>query len=76
MLCFTSKTGAIKQGIYHPLGVSSYHSKNISIDFVGGLPTTKKTCGYLFMEAERSRNMCVLMHTKNHWCVKINKKII
>jgi len=35
------------------------------MDFVGGLPTTKKGHDYIFMVVDRFNNMCVLIPSKN-----------
>ena len=35
------------------------------MDFVGGLPTTKKGNDYMFVVVEKFNKMCVLMYYKN-----------
>jgi hypothetical protein len=34
------------------------------MDFVGGLPTTRKGHGYIFVVVDRFRKMCILMPCK------------
>jgi len=54
-----------KQGPYHPLPVPTHPWENISMDFVGGLPTTRKGHDYMFVVFDRFNKMCVLMPCKN-----------
>ena len=61
MLCCTWKPSKIKQSLYNPLLVPTHPWENISMDFVGGLLTTKKGHDYLFMVVDRFNKMCVLM---------------
>ena len=42
MLCCTNKPSNRKQGLYHPLPVSTHPWESISMDFVGGLRITSK----------------------------------
>jgi hypothetical protein len=35
------------------------------MDFVGGLPTTKKGHDYIFVVVDRFKKMCILMPCKN-----------
>ena len=42
VMCTTSKPSNRKLGLYTPLPVSSHPWESISMDFVGGLPMSKK----------------------------------
>jgi hypothetical protein len=64
ILCCTSKPSNRKQGLYHLLHVPTRPWESISMDFVGGLPTTKKGHDYLFMVVDRFSKMCILMPCK------------
>jgi hypothetical protein len=64
MLCCTNKTINRNQGLYHPLPVPTQPLENISMDFVGGFPTTRKRDDYLFMVVERFNKMCILIPCK------------
>ena len=61
LLCCISKPINRKQGIYHPLPIPMRTWEIISMDFMGGLPTTKKGHEYLFVVVERFNKICILM---------------
>jgi hypothetical protein len=65
ILCCTNKPNNRKQGLYHPLHVPTQPWESISMDFVGGLPTTRKGHDYLFVVVDRFNKMCILMPCKN-----------
>jgi hypothetical protein len=65
IFCCTNKPSNIKQGLYHPLPIPTRPWERSSMDFVGGLPTTKKRHGYLFLVVDRFNNMHILMPCKN-----------
>jgi hypothetical protein len=65
ILYCTNKSSNRKHGLYHPLLVPTQPWKIISMDFVGGLPTTRKGHDYLFMVVDRFNKMCILMPCKN-----------
>lgn len=65
MLCCTSNPSNKKQGLYHPLPVPTCPWESISINFVGGLPTTRRGHDYLFMVVDRFNKMCALGPFKN-----------
>ena len=64
MFCCTNKPSNRKQGQYHPLHVPTLPWESISMDFVGGLLTTRKGHDYLFVVVDRFNKMCVLMPYK------------
>ena len=65
MLCCTNKHNNNKDGLYHPSPILTHHWESVCMDFVGGLPTTKKGHDYIFMVVDRFNNMCVLIPSKN-----------
>jgi hypothetical protein len=63
-LCATSNPSNRKLGLYTPLPVPSCPWENISMDFVGGLPMSKKNHYYLYVVVDRFNKMCILMSCK------------
>jgi hypothetical protein len=64
ILCCTIKPNNKKQCLYHPLSVPSRPWESNSMDFVGGLPTTRKGHGYLFMVVDMFIEVCLRMPCK------------
>jgi hypothetical protein len=60
-LCATSKPSNRKLGLYTPLPVPSRPWESISMDFVGGLPMSRKGHDYLYVVVDRFSKMCILM---------------
>jgi hypothetical protein len=60
-LCATSKPRNPKLGFYTPLPVPSRPWESISMDFVGGLPRSRKGHDYLYVVVDCFRKMCILM---------------
>ena len=60
-MCSTSKPSNKKLGLYTPLPVPSRPWESISIDFVGGLPISRKGHDYLYVVVDRFSKMCILM---------------
>jgi hypothetical protein len=65
ILYCTKNPSNIKQGLYHPLLIPIRTWENISMNFVGGLPTTRKGHVYIFVVVDRFINLCILMPCKN-----------
>jgi hypothetical protein len=65
ILCCTRKPNNMNQGLYHPLCVPTRPWEHISMDFVGGLPTTRKEHDYLFVVVDMLNKMCILVPCKN-----------
>ena len=63
-LCATRKPRNRNLGLYTPLLVPSRPWESISMDFVGGLPMSKKNHDYLYVVVDRFRKMCILMPCK------------
>jgi hypothetical protein len=66
ILFCTNNPNNRKQGLYHPLLIPTRPWEIISMDFVGGLPTTKKGHDYLLMVVDRLIKICILMPCKNN----------
>jgi hypothetical protein len=60
-LCATSKPSNRKLGLYTPLPVPSRPWESVSMDFVGGLPMSRKGHDYLYVVVDCFRKMCILM---------------
>jgi hypothetical protein len=63
-MCATSKPSNIKRGLYLPLPVPKRPWDSVSMDFLGGLPTTKRGHDYLFVVVDRFSKMIILMPCK------------
>jgi hypothetical protein len=64
ILCGTNKPKNREQGLYHPLPVPTRPWENISMDFLGGLPITRKGHEYLFVLVNMFNNLCIIMPCK------------
>ena len=65
VMCYTCKPTNRKLGLYSPLHVPSHPWESISMDFVGGLPMSKRGHDYLYVVVDRFSKMCILMPCKN-----------
>ena len=65
VLCATSKPSNRKLGLYTPLSVPSHPWESVSMDFMGGLPMSRKGHDYLYAVVDRFSKMCILMPCKN-----------
>jgi hypothetical protein len=63
-LCATHKPSNENLGLYNPLLAPSCPWESISMDFVGGLPMSKKNHDYLYVVVDCFRKMCILMPCK------------
>jgi hypothetical protein len=48
-------------GLYTPLPIPSRPWERISMDFVGGLPMSRRNHDYLYVLADRFSKMCILI---------------
>ena len=60
-MCAKSKPNNIKLGLYTPLPVPSHPGESVSMDFVGGLPKSRKGHDYLYVVVDRFSKMCILI---------------
>jgi hypothetical protein len=58
ILCCTNRPCNRKQVIYHPLSIPTQPWESISMDLLGGLPTTRKGHEYLFVEVDLDSTKC------------------
>ena len=52
-MCATSKPNNWKLGLYTPLPIPSRPWESVSMDFVGGLPKSRKSHDYLYVDVDR-----------------------
>ena len=64
VMCATSKPSNKKLGLYTPLPIPSRPWESVSMDFVGGLPMSRKGHDYLYVVVGRFRKMSILMPCK------------
>ncbi len=60
-MCAKSKPNNRKLGLYTPLPVPSHPWESVSMDFVGGLPKSRKGHDYLYVVVDRFNKMCILI---------------
>ena len=65
-LCYASKISNRKLDLYQTLTIPSHPWECISMDFIGGLPMTKKGHDYLFVIMDRFSKMYVLIPCKKN----------
>jgi hypothetical protein len=70
VLCSTCKSTNRKLGLYTPLHVPSHPWESISMDFVGGLPMSRKGHDYLYVVVDNFSKMCIFMPCKNQVTTK------
>ena len=64
VMCSTRKTSNRKIGLYMPLPVPLRPWDNISMDFVGGLPMSRRGHDYLYVVVDKFSKMCILIPCK------------
>ena len=65
VMCSTCKPTNRKLGLYSPLLVPSHPWERIPMDFVGGLPMSRRGHDCLHVVVDRFSKMCILMPCKN-----------
>ena len=70
VMCFVSKPSNRKLGLHTPLPILSRPWESVSMDFVGGLPLSRKGHDYLYVIVDCFRKMCILMPCKKHITAK------
>ena len=71
ILCYKINPNNRNQGLYHPLPIPMRLWESISMDFVGGITTTRKGHDYLFVVVDIFKKMCILMPCKNNIIVHV-----
>jgi len=69
-MCAISKPSNINLGLYTPLPIPSRPWESASMDFVGGLPMSRKGHDYLYVVVDRFSKMCVLIPCKKQVTVE------
>lgn len=64
VMCSTRKPSNKKLGLYMPLPVPSRTWDNISMDFVGELPMSRKGHDCLYVVVDRFSKMCIIVPCK------------
>ena len=64
VVCSVSKPSNRKLGLYTPLPIPSRPWESVSMDFVGGLPLSRKGHDYLYVVVHHFIKMCILMPYK------------
>jgi hypothetical protein len=64
VLCSMSKHSNGKLGLYTPLSIPSQLWENISMDFVGGFPSSRTCHDYLYVVVDKSSKMCSFIPCK------------
>ena len=75
-MCATSKPSNRNLGFYMSLLVPSRPWESISMDFVGGLPMSRKKHDYLFVVVDRFSKMCIIMPCKKTITTEHTTKLI
>jgi hypothetical protein len=70
VMCSTCKLTNRKLGLYSPLPIPSHPWESISMDFVGGLPMSKRGHDYLCVVVYKFSKMCILIPCKNQIIVE------
>ena len=65
-MCSTFKPTNRKLGPYSPFYVPCNPWESISMEFVGGLPMSKRGHDYLYVVVDRFNKMCILIPCKKH----------
>jgi len=74
-MCAKSKPSNRKLGLYTPLRIPSHPWESVSMDFVGGLPKSRKGHDYLYVVVDRFRKMCILIPCNKHITVEQTAKL-
>jgi len=69
-MCSTSKPSNRKLSLYMPLRVPSWPWDNICMDFIGGLPMSRRGHDYLYVVVDRFSKMCILVPCKKQVTVE------
>ena len=74
-MCSKSKPSNRKLGLYTPLPIPSHPWESVSMDFVGGLPKSRKGHDYLYVVVDRLSKMCILIPCSKHITAKQTVKL-
>ena len=71
VMCEKQKKSNINLGLYTTLPLPSRPWKSVSMEFVGGLPMSRKGHDYLYYVLDRFREMCILRPCKKQVTTKV-----
>ena len=74
-MCAKSKPNNRKLGLYTPLLVPSHPWESVSMDFVGGLPKSRKGHDYLYVIVDKFSKMCILIPCNKQITVEQTMKL-
>lgn len=75
VMCSTSKLANRKIGLYMPLPIPLWPWDNISMDFVGGFPMSRRGHDYLYILVNKFNKMCILNPCKKQAIAKQTTKM-
>ena len=64
VMCSISKPSNRNLGLYTPLPIPSRPWESVSMEFLGGLPLSRKSYDYLYVVFDHFSKMCILMPCK------------
>jgi hypothetical protein len=73
--CVIAKMTTKKHGLYTPLPTPNRPWESISMDYMSGLPSTKRGNDYVFVFVDRFSKMAILVARKNNITAKSTAKI-
>ena len=74
-MCAKSKPNNRKLGLYTPLPIPSHPWGSVSMDFVGGLPKSRKGHDYVYVVVDRFNKMCILIPCSKQITVEQTAKL-
>ena len=74
-MCAKSKLNNRKLSLYTPLPVPSHTWESVSMDFVGGLPKSRKGHDYLYVIVDKFNKMCILIPCNKHITIEQTMKL-
>jgi hypothetical protein len=75
MACAIAKLAIKKQGMYTPLPIPDKPWESISMDYMSGLPSTKKGNDYVFVVVDRFSKMAILVVCKKSITTEATTKL-
>jgi hypothetical protein len=73
--CAIAKPNTKKQGMYTPLHTPDRPWESISMDYISGLPSTKRGNDYVFVVVNRFSKMAILVSCKKSITSEVTAKI-
>lgn len=70
VMCYVSNPSNRKLRLYTPLPILSHPWESVSMDFLGGLPLSRKSHDYLYVIIDYFNKMCILVSCKKQIIVE------